>query len=106
MSGDILSDKDNQRLDRCFERLERDLPRFVAKPLRWLRKPGSRWVRIPAGLLLIAGGFFAFLPVLGFWMLPLGIALLAFEIPPLQKPVCRLIIWGERKWRRHKNRNS
>lgn len=94
--------KNDRRLERCFQRLERDLPRPVAGFLRWLRRPGTVWMRIPLALLLMAGGVFSFLPVLGLWMLPLGIALLALEVPPLQKPVCRLIIWGERKWRRHK----
>ncbi|MDG5495193.1 hypothetical protein [Niveispirillum sp. BGYR6] len=95
-----------ERLDRCFSRLERDLPGWVARPLAWLRRPGGRWLRIPMALLLIAGGCLWFLPVLGLWMLPLGIALLAFEVPPLQKPVCRLIIWGERKWRRWQRRRQ
>jgi hypothetical protein len=42
-------------------------------------------VRIPAGLLLIAGGVFAILPLLGLWMLPLGLVLLAEDIPPLRR---------------------
>ncbi|SNR94831.1 MULTISPECIES: hypothetical protein [unclassified Azospirillum] len=95
---------EQERLDRCFSRVERDLPGWVARPLAWLRRPGGRWLRIPMALLLIAGGCLWFLPVLGLWMLPLGIALLAFEIPPLQRPVSRLIIWGERKWRRRQRR--
>lgn len=33
-----------------------------------------RWV---LGILLIVGGVFGFLPVLGFWMIPLGILFLA-----------------------------
>lgn len=37
--------------------------------------------RILIGILLIAGGFLGFLPVLGFWMIPLGIAVLAYDIP-------------------------
>ncbi len=37
------------------------------------------------GLVIIAGGVMGFLPVLGFWMVPLGLALLATDIPPLQR---------------------
>jgi hypothetical protein len=31
------------------------------------------------GLVLIAGGGLGFLPVLGFWMLPLGLAVIALD---------------------------
>jgi hypothetical protein len=33
--------------------------------------------RIPLAILLIFGGIFSFLPVLGLWMLPLGLVLFA-----------------------------
>lgn len=42
-------------------------------------------VRGLLGLLLIACGFVGFLPILGFWMIPLGLAVLATDIPPLQR---------------------
>lgn len=31
------------------------------------------YLRVPVGLTLMAGGVFFFLPVLGLWMLPLGL---------------------------------
>lgn len=31
------------------------------------------------------GGVFAFLPVLGLWMLPLGVAIAALDVKPLLK---------------------
>lgn len=37
------------------------------------------------GLCLMVMGVFGFLPVLGFWMIPLGLALMATDIPPLQR---------------------
>ena len=37
--------------------------------------------RIAIGLLLVLGGLLGFLPVLGFWMIPLGVAVLAYDIP-------------------------
>lgn len=40
-------------------------------------------LRLVLGLLLILGGFFAILPVLGLWMIPLGIAVAALDIVPL-----------------------
>jgi hypothetical protein len=35
------------------------------------------------GLVLMAGGILSFLPVLGLWMLPLGIAVAALDVVPL-----------------------
>jgi hypothetical protein len=61
------------RLDALVGRL----PSRVAGTVSYLLKPSSRWVRLPAGALLIVGGLLSFLPVLGIWMLPLGLALLA-----------------------------
>jgi hypothetical protein len=37
--------------------------------------------RIVLGCLLLLGGFLGFLPVLGFWMVPLGLIVLAVDIP-------------------------
>lgn len=37
--------------------------------------------RFGLGVLLIGGGVFGFLPVLGFWMFPLGVLLIATCIP-------------------------
>ena len=55
-------------LDRHFAWFEARLPPRPAKFVRWLRKPSSRLVRIPLALLLVLGGVFSFLPILGLWM--------------------------------------
>lgn len=89
---------DDRRLDRRFERLERQLPARAARMLRWLRDPGSTWIRIPTGGLLIIGGLFSFLPILGIWMLPLGLLLLAQDVPFLKRPTSRAMIRLERRW--------
>ena len=52
---------------------------------RWLLRPSSRWIRIPAGVLLVCGGLLSILPLLGLWMLPLGLVLLAEDAPPLKR---------------------
>ena len=85
-------------LDRHFAWFEGKLPPKLARFVAWLRKPSSRLVRIPLAILLIAGGFFSFLPVLGLWMLPLGLLLVAQDMPMLQKPLSRMLGWIERKW--------
>ena len=64
---------------------------------RWLRKPRSRWARIPAGILLIIGGCLAILPVFGLWMLPLGFMLLADDIPALRRLRDRFLDWLEQR---------
>ena len=85
-------------LDRHFVWFEGKLPAEPARFVGWLRKPPSRFARIPLAVLLIVGGIFSFLPVLGFWMLPLGLLLFAQDIPILQKPMALMLGWTERKW--------
>ncbi|WP_127753387.1 MULTISPECIES: hypothetical protein [unclassified Devosia] len=93
-----MSGKSKARLFRQFDKLERRVPNFAARALEWLRRPGARLVRIPLGVLLILGGVFSFLPVLGAWMLPLGLLLLAIDLPFLRGPVNAVIVTGTRKW--------
>ena len=66
----------------------------------WLRKPSSRWLRLPVGLLLVAGGLLGFLPVLGFWMLVPGLLLLSLDVPFLRLPVRVAIVRTGRAWMR------
>jgi hypothetical protein len=74
---------DDWRLDRLIGRL----PRRLCSTIRFLREPSRRWLRIPMGLLLTFGGVVAFVPTVGFWMLPIGLALLADDVRLLQ--LCR-----------------
>ncbi|WP_409363664.1 hypothetical protein [Bradyrhizobium sp. AUGA SZCCT0051] len=93
-----MSEYDKQEIDRHFAWFEAKLPEKPARFVAWLRKPSSRYVRIPLAILLIIGGIFSFLPVLGLWMLPLGLLLFAQDVPFLQKPTAQLLGWIERKW--------
>jgi hypothetical protein len=47
--------------------------------------PSSRLPRIIIGIALIFGGIFSFLPVLGIWMLPLGLLILSMDFPGLRR---------------------
>lgn len=85
-------------IDRHFAWFEERLPARPAKFVNWLRQPSSKWVRFPLGLLLMVGGVFSILPVLGLWMLPLGMMLVAQDVPVLEKPVAKSLGWIERKW--------
>jgi hypothetical protein len=93
-----VSEHDKMELDRHFALFEGRLPPRPARFVGWLRKPSSRLARIPLAILLIAGGIFSFLPVLGLWMLPLGLLLFAQDVPILQRPMARMLGWVERKW--------
>ncbi|MEQ8293618.1 MAG: hypothetical protein RIA08_15560 [Roseovarius sp.] len=42
--------------------------------------PGGR---LAVGVLLMIGGLLGFLPILGFWMLPVGVAIAALDVVPV-----------------------
>jgi hypothetical protein len=48
-------------------------------------------------MLFTLGGVFAVLPVLGLWMLPIGLVLLSEDIPVLRRRTDRALDWIERK---------
>ena len=58
-------------------------------PDHWLLRRILKLLRILLGTLLIVGGLLGFLPILGFWMLPLGVVLLAREIPAVARLIER-----------------
>lgn len=84
--------------DTEVHKLERRLPRWAGRVLHWAHTSPA-WVRLPIAVLLIAGGALSFLPVLGLWMAPLGLALMAEDVPFLRPPMARLFAWINRKLR-------
>jgi hypothetical protein len=88
-----------ETLDLAYDQLEAALPARAARALAWLRRPEARWVRIPAGLLCIAAAFVWFLPIVGLEWAPIGLLLLAQDIPFLRKPVGLLILALLAAWR-------
>jgi hypothetical protein len=88
-----------QQLDQAFEGLERELPDRVSRALRWLRDPKGRKVRLPLGVLCLVGGLLWFLPVVGLELIPIGLLLIAQDVPFLRKPVARGTLWLEDRWR-------
>jgi hypothetical protein len=79
------------RLERLIDRL----PNRIRSSVRFVRQPSVRWLRIPTGLLLTVGGVLWFLPIAGLWMLPVGLALLADDVQPLQSLRSRTLDWVE-----------
>ncbi len=60
--------------------------------------PGSSIVRMFIGLILILGGCLGFLPVLGFWMVPLGLMVLSIDLPIVRRGRRRIEVWwGNRR---------
>src|SRR5258706_14331059 len=63
--------------------------------------PASRPLRILVGLGLCVGGVLGFLPILGFWMVPLGLLVLSIDLAPVRRFRRRLEVWwGRRKQKR------
>ncbi|WP_223877770.1 tryptophan synthase subunit beta [Histidinibacterium aquaticum] len=83
--------------------LERRAP-ALRKPLHFLLR--DRWfiVRLPIALMLVLGGLLSILPFLGLWMLPLGLLLLAVDVPILRPAVSSSVIrmrrWLAQRFRR------
>lgn len=66
----------------------------AATALEWGKNRVPRGMRTVIGALLMLGGVFGFLPILGFWMFPLGLAFVALDFPPAQR---RLERWLSRR---------
>ena len=52
---------------------------------REFRLPQSRLLRMGLGGGLVVGGILGFLPVLGFWMIPLGLLVLSHDLPMVRR---------------------
>ena len=73
--------------------IRRKLIDAIRRAVEWGERRVPWGVRSVLGLLCIAGGIVGFLPILGFWMIPVGVALIALDIPPLRR---RLLAWVRR----------
>ncbi len=83
--------REGPRLQRQFDRLRRDFPRLGVL-LHRISRPGWALIRVPVGVIFILGGLLAILPVFGLWMIPVGLLLLAVDVPVLRRPVSGGII--------------
>jgi hypothetical protein len=89
-----------------MDRFEGHMPDWAGRNLRRLRHPRAVWVRVPAGIALTGGGVLSVLPGLGLWMLPVGLALLAHDVPPMRKPLARVLRFTNAKIEAHKARRA
>jgi hypothetical protein len=67
---------------------------------RLLRLPQRAPLRIALGSGLIVGGVLGFLPVLGFWMLPLGLLILSQDLPAVRRWRRSFVVRMERRGRK------
>lgn len=85
---------------------QKSLPQKVIGKIRHAFRrenlPRNRGVRISLGVLLSLGGVAgAVLPILGVWMLPLGIAVLSVDIPGVRRFARKVKVkWGNLRGRK------
>ncbi|MFZ2099043.1 MAG: hypothetical protein WAU86_00590 [Oricola sp.] len=85
------------------------VPRFKTRnTIRVLNRtmpvPNSRVGRIALGSTLVVGGAVGFLPVVGFWMLPLGLLVLSQDIPRVRRWRRKLVLRWHRRKEKHDHR--
>jgi hypothetical protein len=64
---------------------------------RRFKVPGSPLGRKVTGTLLVGGGVLGFLPVLGFWMVPLGVAVLSVDSHAIRRKRRQAEVWWGRR---------
>ncbi len=103
-----MSARHKRRLDRQIAALASRSPKLRRLVAVLHGRPGVL-LRLPLGLMLIFGGFLAILPVFGLWMIPLGLLVLAIDLPLLRPFVSTALIRLRRKWsllqRKRRNNN-
>ncbi|WP_201120749.1 hypothetical protein [Sulfitobacter sp. EhC04] len=68
---------------------KKQVKRRILRVLIWVRLHVPPGLRLILGILLMIGGVFSFLPVLGLWMLPAGFYIAALDVVPLWRRVRR-----------------
>lgn len=94
----------NPEFDRYIERLTAPLPPRLRRAIERLRRPEARWLRRAVAVLFILGGMLWFLPVVGLWMLPLGLILIAEDHPWLKRKLARIFMAAEKAWTKWRRR--
>ena len=88
-------------------RVDPELERIAGEKLRRIKLfgreiilPQSRLLRVTIGVVLVILGCFGFLPILGFWMIPLGLLVLSYEFAAIRRWRRRFVVqWGRREGR-------
>jgi len=84
--------------DHATDKNDHGEPRRTIKLFgRSVRMPRSRSQRIAIGGGLVVLGCFGFLPILGFWMVPLGLVVLSYEFPAIRRWRRNMAVWWGRR---------
>ena len=86
-----------------MNRFQNHIPTWVGHNLNRLRGRRAIWVRVLTGVALIVAWGFLPLPVKGIWLLPVGLALLAHDIPIVRAPIARLLHFTNGKIEKQKS---
>lgn len=62
-----------------------------------IRLPHNKLARQMLGWGLVLGGVLGFLPILGFWMLPLGLVVLSIDSPRIRRRRRKIVVWWNRR---------
>jgi hypothetical protein len=98
---DLVKARAARRFERQFAAIGRMMP-LLERPLSAIRARGWWIIRLPIAVMFILGGLLSILPFLGLWMLPVGLLLLAVDLPLLRGPISGLMIRTRRRiavWR-------
>lgn len=69
------------------KQLSRSIADYTYRALRWGQDHVPPGIRSVVGILFMAGGVLGFLPILGFWMFPLGLAFVAMDVPRTRRHI-------------------
>lgn len=75
-----------------------DTDALMFKKFNRANLPKNRIARIVIGVLLILGGLVGFLPVVGFWMVPLGLVVLSIDFAIARRWRRRSEVWWAETW--------
>lgn len=73
---------------------------------RTFHLPRNRRLRVLLGLAFIVGGIVGFLPVVGFWMIPVGLAILSVDSALARRVRRRSEVWFARRFGRRARRGG
>lgn len=77
----------------------------MPKPI--IRNPKTKLGRFILGWSMVIGGIFGFLPVLGFWMIPLGLLILSADYAFARRWRRKVQVWmGRRRRKQPAEQNS
>lgn len=68
--------------------------------------PRTRFGRSVVGGAFVGGGALGFLPVLGYWMIPVGVAVLSVDYPQVRRMRRRSEVAVVRRWRSWRRRRG